>query len=215
MGGSSSKKPFTKWDLVQFSNMTGVPLSMVEKIYKDFVNATENNNRMDKKEFRRLYKEMYMSGQTGNNPAPFITDHDLDKMSDHVFELYDFDGTGKLTFEEFAELYLMLSHYGGILPNGVTRRDRFNYILDQYDEPSPVFITRERGEQIFNRLNKYNNWSNWNNTAPVDSSKSGSTNWEYHWNKLDDGTGRVPKDKFVEYVTNLNDYKHHFNSTSV
>jgi hypothetical protein len=36
-------------------------------------------------------------------------------------------------FIEFAELYLMLSHYAGTSPNGLTRRDRFNYILDQYD----------------------------------------------------------------------------------
>jgi len=135
-------------------------------------------------------------------------------MSDHVFETYDFDGSGKLTFEEFAELYLMLSHYAGTLPNGVTRRDRFNYILDQYD-PSPTFITRERAEQIFNRLNKYNNWSNLNNTVPIDSSKSDPTNWEYHWNKLDDGTGHVPKEKFVEYITNSNDYKRHFNPAAV
>jgi hypothetical protein len=49
---------------------------------------------MDNKEFRRLYKEMYLSGQNGNNLAPFLTDHELDKMSDHVFETYDFDGSG-------------------------------------------------------------------------------------------------------------------------
>jgi hypothetical protein len=111
MGGSSSKKPFTEWDLIEFSNMAGelfnnlfylnnyllnlgVPLATVEKIYKDFKAATGVHNRMDKNEFRRLYKEMYMNGQSGNNAAPFITDHDLDKMSDHVFEDYDFDGSG-------------------------------------------------------------------------------------------------------------------------
>lgn len=53
---------------------------------------------MDKKEFRRLYKTMYMANQTGNNVAPFLTDHDLDKMSDHVFETYDFDGSGLFSF---------------------------------------------------------------------------------------------------------------------
>jgi hypothetical protein len=79
---------------------------------------------------------------------------------------------------EFAEIYLMLSHYAGTLPNGRTHRDRFNYILDQYDT-TPGFITREYGEQVFNRLNKYNKFNN--------QSKS---NCEYHWNKLDDGTGR-------------------------
>jgi hypothetical protein len=60
---------------------------------------------MDKKEFRRLYKEMYMSSQTSNNAAPFITEHDLDKMSDHVFENYDFDGSGYNFYLKFLFLF--------------------------------------------------------------------------------------------------------------
>ncbi|UJR34856.1 hypothetical protein I4U23_027635 [Adineta vaga] len=207
MGGNSSKKPFTEWDLIEFSNITGVPLPTVEKIYKDFQNVTGKNNKMDKKEFRQLYKEMYLNVQNGNNIAPFLTDHDLDKISDHVFETYDFDGSGKLSFEEFAEVYLMLNHYGGTNPNGTTKKDKFNYILDQYDDPTPTFITRERGQQLINNLNKYQTLSNWNkslNTNPT------TTAWEHHWNKLDDGSGRIPKDKFVDYITKTNEYKDHF-----
>lgn len=76
------------------SRNEGVPLPTVQKIYKDFQSVTGNQNRMDKKEFRRLYKEMYLSSQTGTNVAPFLTDHDLEKMSDHVFQTYDIDGSG-------------------------------------------------------------------------------------------------------------------------
>ncbi len=80
----------------------GVPLATIEKIYKDFKVVKGPHNRMDKKEFRRLYKEMYMSSQTGNNAAPFITEHYLDKMSVHVFEDYDFDGSDlKLFYSDF------------------------------------------------------------------------------------------------------------------
>jgi hypothetical protein len=53
---------------------------------------------------------MYLNAQTENSIAPFITDHDLDKMSDHVFETYDFDGSGKtfkpLFFNSFTFLFL-------------------------------------------------------------------------------------------------------------
>ncbi|CAF1023357.1 unnamed protein product [Rotaria sordida] len=210
MGGRSSKKTFTEWDLIKYSNMTNIPLPTVENIYKDFITATGNTNKMDKNEFRRLYKQMYMNCQYGNTPAPFLNDHDIEKMSDHVFEIYDYDGSGKLTFEEFAEIYLMLNHYAGTTPDGLTRRDRFNYILDQYDT-TPEFITRERGQQIFNYLNRYNNWPNLNMaTSNNDSSKPVINNWEYHWNKLDDGTGRVEKDKFLDYITKSNDYKRYF-----
>jgi len=79
---------------------------MVEKIYKDFITGTGQNNRMDKKEFRRLYKEMYISSQTGNNIAPFLTDNDLDKMSDHVFETYDFDGSGEIFIIIFNNYFI-------------------------------------------------------------------------------------------------------------
>ncbi|UJR24491.1 hypothetical protein I4U23_005866 [Adineta vaga] len=208
MGGHSSKKGFTEWDLIEFSNMTDVPLTTVEQIYKEFQHITGTNNKMDKKQFRHLYKQMYISAQSRTNTAPFIKDHDLDKMSDHVFEIYDSDGSGKLTFEEFAELYLMLNHYSGKTSNGVTYREKFNYLLDQYDI-TPGYITREHGQQVFHRLNQYNRLSNLNTNKQI----SNPTTWEHHWNKLDDGTGRVSKDKLIDYVTESNEYKHHFHPT--
>lgn len=73
----------------------GIPLSTVEKIYKEFSIITKNENKMDKKEFRHLYKEMYMNSQTGNGILLAFNEHDLNKMSDHVFETYDLDGSGR------------------------------------------------------------------------------------------------------------------------
>lgn len=54
---------------------------------------------MDKKEFRRLYRELYVTQQTGPTTPAVITEHDLEKISDRVFKAFDRDGTGKLTFE--------------------------------------------------------------------------------------------------------------------
>jgi Ca2+-binding EF-hand superfamily protein len=217
MGAHNSKTLFTEWDLTQFSNVTGVPLSMVKKIYKDFITYTQNDNKIDKTEFRRLYKKMYVNSQASSLPSglpPFFTEHDLNKMSDHVFDTYDFDGTGNLTFEEFAEAYLMLTHHASMPTNRATFHDRFNYILDQ-GNPTPGFITREHGEQAFNRLNRYNHWLNSKAATSTDSYKPATTSWESHWSKLDDGSGRVPKEKFVDYITTSNDYKHHFDPATV
>jgi hypothetical protein len=49
---------------------------------------------MDKKEFRRLYKELYLVGQTGSTTPVNLTDHDLDKLSDRVFKAFDAEGSG-------------------------------------------------------------------------------------------------------------------------
>ena len=51
---------------------------------------------MDKKEFRRLYKELYLSGEPGAVAPLAITDHQLDKISDRVFKAFDTNGTGIL-----------------------------------------------------------------------------------------------------------------------
>ena len=73
----------------------------VEQIYKDFLISTGNKNEMDKKHFRQLYKDMFLKSSSNRNSLAFLSDEDLNKMSDHVFQTYDFDGTGKLTFEGF------------------------------------------------------------------------------------------------------------------
>ncbi|CAF4713619.1 unnamed protein product, partial [Rotaria sp. Silwood2] len=134
------------------------------------------------------------------------------KMSDHVFEIYDYDVSGKLTFEEFAEIYLMLNHYAGTAEDGSLRRDHYNYLLDIYDTEPLDYITRERAQQLFNYVNKYNNLSNLNKIKLEDnSSKTLNNNFQDHWNKMDiDGTGRVSKEKFMDYMSKSNDYKHYF-----
>ncbi len=82
----------------------GIRLSMVKKIYKDFLTVTGDDNKIDKKEFRRLFKKMYINSQASSLPSalpPFFTEHKLNKMSDHVFETYDFDGTGMIFIKLF------------------------------------------------------------------------------------------------------------------
>jgi len=211
MGKSHSKETFSQWDLDRFSNVTGIPRGTVERLYQDFVAQTGKDNRMDKKEFRRLYKELYTSGQTGNSVPAVISEHDLEKISDRAFKAFDMDGSGKLTFEEFVNAYLLINQYPG--KGTITPRDRFNYVMD-HNNPTPGYVTRDHGEQVFNRLHRYYNWEDTKKTTsttitPPGSSKPVTTTWEQHWSKLDDGSGRVPQEKFVEYVTTSDDYKRH------
>jgi len=207
--GKTHSKVFTQWDLDRFSNVTGIPRSTVERLYQEFVVSTGKDNRMDKKEFRRLYKELYLSAQTGPSVPAVITEHDLEKLSDRVFKAFDADGSGKLTFEEFVNAYLLLSRNQP--DKAITDRDRLNYVLDQ-NNPTPGYISREQGEQVFNNLKRYYTWEDTKKTTtkttvPPGETKPVTTTWEQHWTKLDDGSGRVPQEKFVEYVTTSDDYK--------
>jgi Ca2+-binding EF-hand superfamily protein len=219
MGKTHSKETFTQWDLDRFSNVTGIPRATVEKLHQEYVVTAGKDSKMDKKEFRRLYKELYASGQTGSSLPAVITEHDLEKMSDRVFKTFDADGSGKLTFEEFVNAYLLCSQYHMKTKSTTLPRDRFNYIMD-HNNPTPGYITREHGEQVFNRLNKFYNWEDTTKTTtttakPHGAGKPVTTTWEQHWTKLDDGSGRVPQEKFVEYVTTSDDYKRHFNNALV
>lgn len=75
----------------------GVPLDIVKKISKDFSSATGNDDNIDKTEFRRLFKRMYIDSQSSSLPSalpPFFSTHELNKMADHVFETYDYEETG-------------------------------------------------------------------------------------------------------------------------
>jgi hypothetical protein len=221
MGKSHSKDAFTQWDLDRFSNVTGIPRTTVERLYQEFITTTGKDNRMDKKEFRRLYKELYTSGQTGTSVPAVISEHDLDKISDRVFKAFDADGSGKLTFEEFVNAYLLINQSSatGTTTTTVTPRDRLTYVLD-HNNPTPGYVTREQGEQVFNRLNRFYDWEDTTKTTsttttPAGLSKPVTTTWEQHWTKLDDGSGRVPQEKFVEYVTTSDDYKTNFNRALV
>ena len=85
---------------------------MVEKIYKDFVTATGDDNKVDKTEFRRLFRKMYINSSASSLPSalpPFFTNHDLNKMADHVFETYDAEGTGRIVIILHPTIALLVS----------------------------------------------------------------------------------------------------------
>ncbi|CAF2554601.1 unnamed protein product [Rotaria sp. Silwood2] len=215
MGKSHSKQTFTQWDLDRFSNVTGIPRATVERLYQEFITTTGKDNRMDKKEFRRLYKELYTSGQTGASVPAVVSEHDLEKISDRVFKAFNTDGSGKLSFEDFVNAYLLINQ--NQTNTIITPRDRLNYVLDQTSS-TPGYVTREQGQQVLDHLNRYYTYEDTTKTKTTTTTPPGATQpvattWEQHWTKLDDGSGRVPQEKFVEYVTTSDDYQKHLKPT--
>ncbi|CAF0882385.1 unnamed protein product [Adineta ricciae] len=196
MGKNHSKEKFSQWDLDRFSNITKIPRDKVAALYQEFVASSGKDNRMDKKEFRRLYKELYISRQpTGTQDGPSApamwSDHDLNKMADHVFKAFD-RGSGKLSFEDFVNAYLLLDNSPGIASTGVSPQERFAYILEN-NYPESSEISREQGEDMFNKLNVCY-------TGDSELSGDGKT-WEHHWTQINDGNNTVTQEKFVQYFT--------------
>jgi Ca2+-binding EF-hand superfamily protein len=79
--------------------LLGIPRDTVNRLYQEFIASTGKDNQMDKKEFRRLYKEFYLVEQPDATGPTALSDHELDKLADRVFKAFDRNGTGKLTFE--------------------------------------------------------------------------------------------------------------------
>ena len=80
------------------NDCSGIPRATVEKLYQDFITSTGKDNQMDKKEFRRLYKEMYLLNLNATAPATgptALSEHDLDKLADRVFKAFDTEGSGR------------------------------------------------------------------------------------------------------------------------
>ncbi|CAF3518906.1 unnamed protein product [Rotaria sp. Silwood1] len=78
------------------------------------------------------------------------------------------------------------------------------------------YVTREQGQHVLDNLNRYYTYEDTTKTTskttvPPGSTAPVTTTWEQHWTKLDDGSGRVPQEKFVEYVTTSDDYKNYLN----
>jgi hypothetical protein len=138
-----------------FDKFIGIPRATVEKLYQEYITTSGKDNKLDKKEFRRLYKELYTSGKTGATVPAVISEHDLEKMSDRVFKAFDADGSGKLTFEgkyhhifiekesdifyfvvEFVNAYLLLSQNPSGKGPVTTPHERLAYVLD-HNNPTP------------------------------------------------------------------------------
>jgi len=202
--GKSQSKPFTQWDLDRFINVTGVPRATVEKLYQEFSVASGKNNKMDKKEFRRVYKEMMTSTGT-HSTLTGKTEHDqekyLDKVADRVFKAFDTDNSGSLTFEEFVNCYCMMNQR-------VPAKERLNYVLD-HNNPTPGYITKDHGEQVYNRMNNFYNYEDKTTSVTTATPGTKPVTWTQHWERLDDGSGKVPQEKFVEWSTA--NFEPHFN----
>ncbi|CAF1280089.1 unnamed protein product [Didymodactylos carnosus] len=134
MGNKQSN--FSQWDPNRLSQATGIPPQQILALHQNFIQVAGNDNKMDKKEFRRCYDVLVPGGTHGH------------KAADRAFKAFDRDNTGYLTFEEFLSAYVMLNQH-------VTPYERASFLIDQYNPNSNGIITPEYGRQVFDRMNDF------------------------------------------------------------
>ncbi|CAF0879649.1 unnamed protein product [Didymodactylos carnosus] len=127
---------FNEWDPNRLSKVTGLTPQQVLALHQDFIRVTDDDNAMDKYEFRRCYEVLV--------PGASNTHHAADK----AFKAFDRNDTGYITFEEFLSAYVMLNQ-------SVSAHDRANFLIDQHNPNPSGVITPEYGCQVFTRMNDF------------------------------------------------------------
>ncbi|CAF2360891.1 unnamed protein product [Rotaria sp. Silwood2] len=137
MGNRVNRPRFIEWDLDHLEKITTLSKQQYLNLYDQYQNDEAwGGQNMDDKLFFQKYDEMLPGEQTKAE-------------SDRAFHTFDYNNSGKLSFEEFVGVVVVLN-------NGSTTFDRIKYLIDQYNPTKgDNHIRKDFGKLIFERLNKY------------------------------------------------------------
>ena len=137
MGNRVHRPRFTAWDLDRLEKITNLSKQNYLELYDKYQNDQAwGGQDMDDKLFFEKYDEMLPGEQTKEE-------------SDRAFHTFDYNKSGKLSFEEFVSVIVLLN-------NGSTTLDRITYLIDQYNPTKgDNQIQQAFAQMIFERLNQY------------------------------------------------------------
>ena len=96
-GAKGKAAELSRKDLEFLSKQTGLTKDEVKNVFTKFI-ANNPDGKLDKKEFVRLYDELRSESADV-----------LDEISVYVFEAFDKDNNGSITFNEFMIAYALTS----------------------------------------------------------------------------------------------------------
>ena len=96
-GGKNKAPELSRKDLDFLSKQTGLPKEQIKAIFDKFI-ANNPDGKLDKKEFVRLYDELRAESADV-----------LDEISVYIFEAFDKDNNGSISFNEFMIAYALTS----------------------------------------------------------------------------------------------------------
>jgi Ca2+-binding EF-hand superfamily protein len=173
MGNRQVISPYNSWDLNAYSQMTGLsPLQIQQLEFAFNQQAAPTGGRMTINEFKNIYASI--AGLSWNFNAD----------AERVFLMFDTDGNGVLTFNEFLMAYLMLQR-------GVNPVQRWSYVLNSYPLSRPGYLSQQEAQLLLNNMQRFYNF-------PLQQSYFTTA-----WSQLGGYGGYVPASSFIEVLIPL------------
>jgi Ca2+-binding EF-hand superfamily protein len=174
MGNQLAVSPYNTWDLNAYSQMTGLSPAQIQQLEVAFnQQAGATGGRMTYNQFRNVYASI--AGLSWN----------LDANAERIFLMFDRDGNGVLTFNEFLMAYLMLQR-------SVNPVQRWSYIVNSYPVSRPGYLSQQEAQLLLGNMQQFYSF-------PLQE-----TYFTTAWSQLGGGVnGYVSASSFVETVIPL------------
>jgi Ca2+-binding EF-hand superfamily protein len=174
MGNRQAVLPYNRWDLNAYSQMTGLSPAQIQQLEYAFNQQTgTTGGRMTLSQFINVYASI--AGLSWN----------MDANAERIFLMFDRDGNGVLTFDEFLMAYLMLQR-------GVNPVQRWSYAINSYPVSRPGYLSQQEAQFLLGNMQGFYNF-------PLQE-----TYFTTAWSSLGGGVnGYVPATSFVEAVVPL------------
>ena len=184
MGNRNDRQTIDQWDQSGFQQATGLPYDQLQQIQQEFFRASGRDGQLSMAEFANVYSRF-----PGARNEP-----NLQQQIPRIFQTFDRDNSGTLSFDEFLSAVTMLNH-------SVPRQDRINYVIQQNNRQGRQFgdgrITSEYGHQVIRRLNDYYGLP--------------AGNEHQIWQQIDQQRrGYVSQDQFMNYVRQSQGYNRRY-----
>ena len=142
MGARQSRGGFDQWDTNEIQNATGLSAQEIQQIQQEFFQAAGHDGLLNMNEFANVYSRFPGAGNQQN----------LQQQIPRLFQTFDRDRSGSLSFDEFLNAVVMLNH-------NMPRQDRINFLIRQNNgygqQQGDGRISAQYGHQVFRRLNDY------------------------------------------------------------
>lgn len=174
MGNKQGFQSWNSWDLNAYSQMTGLSPAQIQQLHYAFNQQTAlTGGRMTLDQFRNVYTSIV------GLPWNFNAD------AERIFLMFDTDGNGILTFDEFLMAYLLLQR-------NVNPVQRWSYLLNNYSFTQPGFISAPEAQLLLNDMQRVYGF-------PMHNSYFNTA-----WSQLGGGAnGYVPTSSFIQTVMPL------------